>query len=291
MIFPAGLLSVRRRLCYNGENGLQPDKKGILQMEDSVILKKDGAVAQIVLNSPGTMNSMTGSLCDALFCAVSDCEKDSAVRVVVLSGCERAFCAGGDLHALEGFTEEAAALDYVRQAGRAAKAIYHSEKPYLAAVEGAAAGAGFNLALACDFVFASTRAKFTQAFSTVGLVSDCGGNFLLPRAVGAMRAKELMMLPRMLSAGEAQALGIVLRVEEPQNLLPAALAFAQELAQRPPRALAGTKRLVNESGLLGFDKTAEAEENLQAMLCTGADAKEGIRAFFEKRAPVFGKEG
>ena len=256
-------------------------------MENLVCFTLEGPVARIAMNCPGSMNSMTRELCAALFEAVAACEKNDAVRAVVLAGCERAFCAGGDLHALEGFTDEGAAQRYVEEAGKAAAAIFHSKKPYVAEVAGAAAGAGFNLALACDFVFASKKAKFTQAFSSVGLVSDCGGNFLLPRAVGAMRAKELMMLPRTLTAEEAREIGVVLRVEEPENLTGAALAFAGELAARPPLALAETKRLVNGCSAFDFDTIMREEEAVQARLAVGADAKEGISAFFEKRRPVF----
>ena len=166
-------------------------------------------------------------------------------------------CAGGDLHALEGFTDEGAAQRYVEEAGKAAAAIFHSKKPYVAEVAGAAAGAGFNLALACDFVVASKKAK------------------------------ELMMLPRTLTAEEAREIGVVLRVEEPENLTGAALAFAGELAARPPLALAETKRLVNGCSAFDFDTIMREEEAVQARLAVGADAKEGISAFFEKRRPVF----
>jgi 2-(1,2-epoxy-1,2-dihydrophenyl)acetyl-CoA isomerase len=256
-------------------------------LSEPVLLTVDAHVATITMNCPESMNAMTTALVHALCDAIDACEQNDDVRAVILTGVGRAFCAGGDLHAIEGFTETAAAADYVREAGRAAAAVFHSKKPYIAAVNGAAAGAGMNLAITCDFVLAAANAKFTQAFSSVGLASDCGGHFLLSRLVGPMKAKELIMLPRTLSADEAQSLGIVLSVEAPDALADAAAKLARELASRPPLALAETKRILNTASFCKFDKTMREEEQAQSRLAVSRDAKEGIRAFFEKRGANF----
>ena len=254
---------------------------------ESVCTERLGSVLRITLAQPQNMNCMTAGLCAALADAVAAAERDDAVRAVILTGTGRAFCAGGDLNAIAGFADPAAAAAYVHEAGRAAEAIFCGKKPYVAAVNGAAAGAGFNLALACDFILAAETAKFTQAFSSVGLISDCGGNYLLPRAVGMQKAKELMMLPVMLSAKEAYDLGFVTRVVPNEELESAALDFAAALAQRPARAHAACKRLVNREAARDFRDMCALEEEIQGRLAVGHDAKEGIAAFFEKRSAQF----
>lgn len=252
-----------------------------------VRIERIGRVLRITLQQPESMNCMTAALCGALLDAVEAAERDGDVRAVILTGSGRAFCAGGDLRTISSFTDPAAARAYVHEAGQAAAAIFHGEKPYIAAVNGAAAGAGFNLALACDFILAAENAKFTQAFSSVGLVSDCGGCWLLPRAVGPQKARELMMLPVALTAGEAQALGFVTRVVPPEALADAALEFAEALTARPPLAVAACKRMLNREAGRSFDETRALEEALQGRLAVGHDAREGIAAFFEKREAVF----
>lgn len=256
-------------------------------MENPVILTRENRIAWITLNRPKSMNCMSAELCAAFCDAVDECESDENVRVAVVTGSGRAFCAGGDLNALLSFDKADDAEKYVRDAGVAARKIFHSKKPYIAMVNGAAAGAGFNLALVCDFVFAADSAKFTQAFSSVGLVSDCGGNYLLPYAVGPMKAKELMMLPATISAAEAKEIGIVLAVCEAENLKSEVEKFALRLTTRPPLAVAGAKELVNSYSRLSFDEMVDREEKVQGALAVGEDAKEGITAFFEKREGVF----
>lgn len=256
-------------------------------MDKAVLLNIENNIAWITLNRPKGMNCMSVELCEGLCEAVNTCENDPEVRVVVLTGSGRAFCAGGDLKALLAFSDAAAAEAYVRDAGVAAKNIFHSKKPYIAMVNGAAAGAGFNLALVCDFVFAADNAKFTQAFSSVGLVSDCGGNYLLPYAVGPMKAKELMMLPATITAEEAKEIGIVRTVCPADELKNEVEAFAGRLVSRPPLSVAGTKELVNAYSRLSFDDMMAREERVQGVLAVGEDAKEGISAFFEKREANF----
>jgi len=258
-----------------------------MDQNEAVRYEARGSVAWITMDQPQSMNSLTKEISLGLEAAIAKAEADPAVRAVVLTGSGKAFCAGGDLRAIGSCADVVETEAYMRGAGVAPTAIFHSKKPYIAAVNGAAAGAGFNLAITCDFVLASSKAKFTQAFSSVGLMSDCGGNFLLPRLVGPQKAKELMMLPLTITAQEAKDLGIVSRVVEPEQLEAEAEALAASLAERPPLALAQIKRFVNESMQFDFDTMRTREEKMQGILAAGEDAKEGIAAFFEKRQPVF----
>ena len=237
------------------------------------------------MNRAEGLNSLTKDLCAALVEIFGECERDEKTRVVVLTGAGRAFCAGGDLKTLASLQSAGEAEDYVRAAGDVARAIVRSAKPYIAMVNGAAAGAGFNIALACDFICASARAKFTQAFSSIGLISDCGGNFLLPRIAGPLAAKRLMMLPESITAQEAQSLGMATLVAPEEELREKTAALAARLAKQPRRALAEIKKFQNEAEQ--FEAALRREEKIQAELICGEECKEGIAAFFEKRAPKF----
>ena len=239
------------------------------------------------MNSPKSLNSLTPDMCAVLCGAVASCECDEAVRAVVVTGTGRAFCAGGDLHTIASLHDDReAAKGYVRCVGKVASAIAHSAKPYIAAVNGVAAGAGFNLAIVCDFVYAASSAAFTQAFSRIGLVSDCCGHFLLPRAVGPRVAKSLMLLPEKLTAADALRLGLVGAVVDDDELERKVMEVAEKLAKQPPLAVKYSKKLLNN--LSEFDEIMRQEEEIQAELITSEDCREGIKAFFEKREPMFG---
>lgn len=253
--------------------------------QNSVIVKKEDMTAWVTMNRPAALNSLAPELCSALVGALAECEADSGIRVIVLSGNGKAFCAGGDLRTIAALGSIEEARGYVRSAGMITSAIMRSKKPYIAMVGGAAAGAGFNIALACDFICASSKARFSQAFCSVGLISDCGGSLLLRREVGTRAAKALMFLPRTLSADDAMRLGLLFSVSEPEKLREAAAALASDLAAQPPLALAQMKRLQNETEEI--EDILHEEEDIQAGLMIGEDCREGIKAFFEKRRPVF----
>ena len=206
-----------------------------------VSLEKNGRTAWVAMNRPEAMNSLTAELCAELVEAFAECERDAEIRAVVLTGSGRAFCAGGDLPTLAALKSRDEAEEYVKTAGRVALAIVRSAKPYIAMVNGAAAGAGFNIALACDFLCASKNAKFTQAFSSIGLIADCGGNFLLPRLAGPREAKRLMMLPEKLTAEEAEKLGLTTLVAED-----AELREKNRKARRAPRRHAAARARRNK---------------------------------------------
>ena len=250
-----------------------------------VSLEKNERTAWVAMNRPEAMNSLTAELCAELVEAFAECERDAEIRAVVLTGSGRAFCAGGDLPTLAALKSREEAEEYVKTAGRVALAIVRSAKPYIAMVNGAAAGAGFNIALACDFLCASKNAKFTQAFSSIGLIADCGGNFLLPRLAGPREAKRLMMLPEKLTADDAEKLGLTTLVAEESELREKTAKLAARLAAMPPLALAEIKKFINEAEL--FEAALRREESIQSRLILGEECKEGITAFFEKRPPKF----
>jgi 2-(1,2-epoxy-1,2-dihydrophenyl)acetyl-CoA isomerase len=167
------------------------------------------------------------------------------------------------------------------------RTIRQLDKPVVCAVNGVAAGAGANLAFACDFVVASSEASFVQSFSKIGLVPDTGGTFFLPRLVGMARATALMMLADKVSAQEAVTIGLIHRVVEAGKLLDEATLLARQLATRPTRGLGLIKRALNASATNGLDEQLALEAQLQAEAGSTADYREGVRAFIEKRLPVF----
>jgi len=167
------------------------------------------------------------------------------------------------------------------------RTIRQLDKPVVCAVNGVAAGAGANLAFACDFVLASSDASFIQSFSKLGLVPDTGGTFFLPRLVGLARATALMMLAEKVTAQDAVAMGLILRVVEAGSLLDEATTLSRQLATRPTRGLGLIKRALNASATNGLDEQLALEAQLQAEAGSTADYREGVKAFLEKRAPVF----
>ena len=161
-------------------------------MEDAVLYAVKDNIATITLNRPQSLNSMNDALIDGLHDVLDRIEKDDSVRCIVLTGNGKAFCAGGDLPFLNSISSAAARRKFIAQVGAVAKRITVIEKPFIAMVNGVAAGAGVNLMLACDLVYAVDKARFAQSFAKVGLIPDCGGMYFLPRTIGLHKAKELM---------------------------------------------------------------------------------------------------
>ncbi|WP_416971546.1 enoyl-CoA hydratase/isomerase family protein [Streptomyces sp. 4F14] len=246
-------------------------------------------MTRLTLNRPEALNALTPSQRDAIIGRLEDASADPAVRVVVLTGTGRGFCAGADLRG--GPTKEVLPGDVSRTlrvgAQRLVAAVLDCEKPVIAAVNGTAAGLGAHLAFACDLVLAAESARFIEVFVRRGLVPDAGGAYLLPRLIGPHRAKELMFFGDSLAAPEAERLGLVNRVVPDGELAKAAQEWAARLATAPTRSLALTKQLLNAS--LDSDRTTAfaAEAAAQEINMTTADAREGLRAFVERRSPVF----
>jgi 2-(1,2-epoxy-1,2-dihydrophenyl)acetyl-CoA isomerase len=246
-------------------------------------------VATITLNRPDVLNSFRRAMAAALVTALERVREDDALRAVVITGAGRGFCAGQDLaEALPREGEMPDLGDIVRDSyNPVVKMIRKLEKPVIAAVNGVAAGAGANLAFACDIVFASSSATFIQSFAKIGVIPDSGGTFILPRIVGLQRAAALTMLAEKLSAQQARDWGLVYMVTEPESLLETAVGTARHLATQPTRGLGLTKRGFNHSLGIDLDDQLDYEEKLQREAGLTADYAEGVRAFLEKRPPVF----
>ncbi|MBV6523082.1 MAG: 1,2-epoxyphenylacetyl-CoA isomerase [Gemmatimonadaceae bacterium] len=246
-------------------------------------------VLTLTLNRPDVLNSFNGLMASALQTALHDAARDAAIRCVLLTGAGRGFCAGQDLAALA--LDEPAGVDVggiVRaQYNPILRAIWTMEKPVICAVNGVAAGAGANLALACDVVVASTDAYFVQSFAGIGLIPDSGGTWILPRLVGAARAMALMLLGEKLPATTAQEWGMIYRTFEPAVFREQAMALAVRLAAMPTRGIGLTKRAVNLGLEQGIDAQLETEATIQTEAGRTHDFGEGVRAFQQKRKPTF----
>ncbi len=254
-----------------------------------LLLARESGVLRLTLNRPDVLNSVTRELAAALVQALRDAASDDAVRAVLLTGAGRGFCAGQDLAEAMPSGEAIPDLgDFVHETWNPLiSGIRHLEKPVVCAVNGVAAGAGANLAFACDIVFAATNASFVQSFSKIGLIPDSGGTFILPRLVGLHRASVLTMLAEKLGAEQAKELGLVHQVVVPDALVQTAFATAVHLAAQPTRALGLIKRAFNRSLGVDLDAQLAYEEELQREAGRSADYVEGVRAFLDKRAPRF----
>jgi 2-(1,2-epoxy-1,2-dihydrophenyl)acetyl-CoA isomerase len=247
--------------------------------------QRDGAVLTITLNRPDVLNAFNGALHEALATALKEA-RDDEVRAVVITGAGRGFCVGQDL------TEFREAPGDI---GDRLRATYHPninairalEKPVIAAVNGAAAGAGLSFACACDIRIASDAAVFIPAFVNIGLVPDSGGTFFVTRLLGSARAFEWLCSGRRLTAAEAHAWGLVSEVVDAEVLPARAAELAATLAAMPTRAIGMTKRLLDRAGGSTLDEQLEWEAQLQAAAVQSEDFREGVQAFLEKREPSF----
>jgi 2-(1,2-epoxy-1,2-dihydrophenyl)acetyl-CoA isomerase len=243
-------------------------------------------VATLVLDRPDVLNSFTRPMAAEVQQALDLAAADAAVRAILLTGAGRGFCAGQDLgEALPGGDVPGPPIEQIVRETynpiiRRLRAI---EKPIVCAVNGVAAGAGANIALACDIVVAADSASFVQAFSRIGLVPDSGGTFFLPRLVGMQRATAMMMLGDKVTANEALALGMIYRVVPLEQLMPMALDLARRLAAMPTRGLGLTKRALNASLANDLDAQLDLEARLQAEAGATDDFREQVAAFLAKR--------
>jgi 2-(1,2-epoxy-1,2-dihydrophenyl)acetyl-CoA isomerase len=256
---------------------------------DFIRYSVDQGVAVITLSRPDVLNSFNRRMAQELQRALDAAGGDTSVRAVLLTGAGRGFCAGQDLG--EATAGDLGAIDL----GDIVKtsytpivlAIRELEKPVVCAVNGVAAGAGANLAFACDLVVAAEDASFVQSFSKIGLVPDTSGTFFLPRLVGPARATALMFLAEKVSASKALAWGMIYEVVPATVLLDTALALAKQLAAMPTRGLGLTKRALNQSFANDLRSQLALEEEMQRQAGRTADYQEGVRAFLEKRKPTY----
>jgi 2-(1,2-epoxy-1,2-dihydrophenyl)acetyl-CoA isomerase len=259
-------------------------------MYEHIQIDEDDAIVTITLNRPEKLNAFIGHMRRDLSEALEEAASDHTIRVVVITGAGRAFCAGGDIRFMAELIERKDVEEFSRLLGSARRVITtirQMTKPVIAAVNGPASGAGCNLALACDLRIASTTATFAQSFAKVGLHPDWGGTYFLPRLVSPNKACEMFFLGESIDAAEALRLGIVNRVVEPELLEAETRKLAERLREAPPIAVAAAKQAVYMSQASDIEEMMRYEIEAQLRCFDSRDAREGIRAFLEKRAPKF----
>lgn len=245
-------------------------------------------VATLTLNRPQVRNAFNDVMAEEVQIALKNAERDENVRCLVLTGAGQGFCAGQDLAATR---ERGGVVSFREHLLKTYNPIVAKlralEKPVIAAINGAAAGAGWGIALACDIRYAADAARFRLAFGGIGLVPDSGISFFLPRLIGLGRALELAYTNEVLDANGALALGLVNKVFPTAQLMSATLELARKLAQAPARGLGLTKRAMNYALDVRFDEALDYEAHLQEIAGRTVDHHEGVQAFLEKRPPKF----
>jgi len=258
-----------------------------MYMEQSIVYRVADGVGYITLNRPDKLNSFNRAMAMAMQAALDDCEHNASVRAVLITGAGKGFCAGQDLE--EVVDPQGPGMNRIlsEHYNPIILKIRQLAKPVIAAVNGVAAGAGANIALACDIVVAAENASFLQAFSKIGLIPDSGGTFFLPRLIGWQKASALMMLGEKVSATEAERIGMIYKVCSTDTFETTVQQMAATLAQMPTQGLALTKEALNRSSSNDYKTQLLLEDDLQQQAADTQDFKEGVQAFLEKRKPVF----
>ncbi len=253
----------------------------------STTFERRGVTAVLTLASPATRNAFTPEVREGIAHAVASVEADADIRALIVTGSGGHFCAGGDIRAFADDQQRDGAQWRARM--HTAQAwiadLINLDRPVIAAVDGAAFGAGFSLALTADFVLASTRARFCMSFMRLGLVPDCGAMFTLPRVVGMQRAKELMLSAREVHAIEAKALGIAMELHEPDALMPRALALAASFDGASPLAVSLIKRAMGGAGELSA--VLDHEADAQALAFGSTYTRDAVQRFMNKQPVAF----
>ncbi len=257
---------------------------------ETIRLEVSRGVATLTLNRPERLNSFTVAMHGEVRAALETIRADRAVRCLVLTGAGRAFCAGQDLSD-RAVAPDAAPPDLGESIENYYKplvlALHQLPLPVIAAVNGVAAGAGANIALACDLVYAARSASFIQSFSKIGLVPDCGGTWWLPRLVGPARAMGLALTGEKLGAEQAEAWGLIWKCVDDEALMPTVTALARQLAAGPTLGYVRTRQAMEAGETLSLLASLDLERDFQRELGHSADYREGVAAFMAKRAPVF----
>ena len=253
--------------------------------EQLVLIETTGAVRKLTLNRPAALNSFTSAMHRELRAALDAAADDASVRCLVITGAGRGFCAGQDLNDPEVGSNVGQVVERIYKP--LALRIASMPVPVIAMVNGVAAGAGANFALGCDLLIAARSASFIQAFSKIGLIPDCGGTWLLPRLVGRAKAIGLAMTGDKLSAEAAERLGLIWAVVDDAALQDQTMALATRLAAMPVKALAATRRTIDESIMTDYASALSLEARVQNEMGAQADFREGVAAFLEKRPATF----
>jgi len=247
----------------------------------------ENGVGKITLNRPDKFNSFVRQMAFDLQARLDECESNTEVRAIYLTGVGKAFCAGQDL--AEAIDPEQTDLDKIvaEHYNPIIERIRKIEKPVVCGVNGVAAGAGANLALACDITLAGNSVAFIQAFSKIGLIPDSGGTYYLPRLIGMQKSAALMFLGDKVLAEEAEKMGMIYKAVDDEELQEVALGVAQKLAKMPTKGIGLTKRLLNESFNNSLTEQLARENDVQTEAGQTYDYQEGVNAFLEKRKPEF----
>lgn len=257
---------------------------------ETVLFSVNNGVATLVLNRPAALNSFNAQMHEEVKAAMSEVRENRDIRCLLITGSGRGFCAGQDLND-RAVNDASTRVDLGESVERyynpLIRAISTLNVPVVCAVNGVAAGAGANIALACDIVLAARSASFIQSFANIGLIPDSGGTWNLTHALGLPRAKALALLGEKLPAEQAETWGMIWRCTDDDQLLEEATALAEKLAAQPPLALANIKRLLNASFTNSLDHQLELEKETMRNLGYSQDYAEGVAAFLEKRAPQF----
>ncbi len=258
-----------------------------MEKSTSILYTQKDKIATITLNRPSVFNSFNQEMIKSLQYHLDIAAQDASVRAVVLTGMGKAFCAGQDLDEI--IKDKGIDFNKIIQENYnpLVLKIRNMDKPVVAAVNGVAAGAGANLALACDIVVAKESTNFIQAFSKIGLNPDCGGTYLLPRLIGLQKATSLMMLADKVSAAQAKEIGMIYDFFADDIFDSEVEKIANKLANLPTKALAYTKKLLNQTFNNSIEEQLIQEGLFQAKLGKTSDCQEGINAFIEKRNPIF----
>lgn len=258
--------------------------------EPSILLEINEGVALLTLNRPANLNSFNAEMHQQMRDALNQVRKDASVRALVITGAGRGFCAGQDLS-----DRNVAATSEAPDLGESIEKRYNPllrtlrdlPLPVICAVNGVAAGAGANIALACDITLAARSASFIQAFCKIGLIPDSGGTWTLPRLAGMARAKGMALLGDKIPAEQAESWGMIWQCVDDEKLMEETMKLARHLATQPTKGLALIKRAMNASANNTFDEQLDLERDLQRLAGRTEDYREGVAAFMEKRQPSF----
>jgi len=258
--------------------------------EPSILLEINEGVALLTLNRPANLNSFNAEMHQQMRDALNQIRKDATVRSLVITGSGRGFCAGQDLsdrNVAPGSEAPDLGESIEKRYNPMLRTLRDLPLPVICAVNGVAAGAGANIALACDITLAARSASFIQAFCKIGLIPDSGGTWTLPRLAGMARAKGMALLGDKISAEQAESWGMIWQCVDDEHLMEEAMKLAHHLASQPTKGLALIKRALNASANNTFDEQLDLERDLQRLAGRTEDYREGVAAFIEKRQPRF----